>query len=140
MNVPSYQMHNVLNVYSKQLRQNMASADRTKPPARLSEDRVSLTPEVKRQATIEKVSRDILSKISSYGSLHRGRPGVLEQADVSSKASSSSAEVENRTFIFNAIDKINNKTRNTLSVDDSSVLIQRLDQLAKQAADKTPQT
>ncbi len=140
MNVPSYQMHNVLNVYSKQLRQNMDSADRTKPPASLPEDRVSLTPEVKRQATIEKVSRDILSKISSYGSHHTGRPGVLEQADVSSKASSSSAEVENRTFIFNAIDKINNKTRNTLSVDDSSVLIQRLDQLAKQAADKTPQT
>ncbi len=140
MNVPSYQMHNVLNVYSKQLRQNMASADRTKPPARQPEDRVSLTPEVKRQATIEKVSRDILSKISRYGSHHTGRPGVLEQADVSSKASSSSAEVENRTFIFNAIDKINNKTRNTLSVDDSSVLIQRLDQLAKQAADKTPQT
>ncbi len=118
----------------------MASADKTKPPTKLSEDRVNLTPEVKRQATIEKVSRDILNKISSYGSHPNSRKGISEQADVISKASSPAAEVEKQTFVFNAIDKINNKRRNTLSVDDSSFLIHRLDQLAKQAVDKKPPT
>jgi hypothetical protein len=140
MNVPSYQMHNVLNVYSRQLRQNLAAAEKSKPPARLPQDQVKLTPEVKRQATIEKVSRDILTKISRYGSRDGSRQGISEQADVNSEASSPPAKAEKRAFVFNAIDQINIKSTNTLSVDDSSFLIERLDQLAKRGIDKKPAT
>ena len=140
MNVPSYQMHNVLNVYSKQLRQNMASAGKTDKPAKPVEDRVDLAPEAKRQATIEKVSRDILNKISSYVSQHDSRPRLSEHARTSASLSIPPAEMENRRFVFNTIDTINNKSRNSLSVDDSSFLIQRLDQLAKQAGDKRSQS
>ena len=136
MNVPSYQMHNVLNVYSKQLKQNLASADKTSTPTKPKGDRVELTPEVKRQATIEKVSRDILNKIASYGSHHTSRERIPEQASMSASQSTPSANVENRTFVFNAIDAINKKSKNSLSVDDSSFLIQHLDQLAKQSGDK----
>ena len=34
-------------------------------------------------------------------------------------------------FVFNVIDGINKKTTNTVSVEDSNFLIQRLDQLSK---------
>lgn len=136
MYVPSYQMHNVLNVYSKQLRQNMASEDKNKLPQKLKTDRVSLTPEGKRQATIEKVSKDILDKISRYGSLNETNQSVSEQTNVNPGYENLPDKEENKTFVFNAIDTINKKSTNTLSVDDSSFLIQRLEQLAKKAGDK----
>jgi len=40
------------------------------------------------------------------------------------------------TFVFNVIDTINQKRRNTLSVEDSSFLIKRLEQLSKEEGDK----
>ncbi len=136
MYVPSYQMHNVLNVYSKQLRQNMASEGKNKMPAKPQTDRVNLTPEGKRQATIEKVSKDILDKISRYGSLNSTRQKITEHAKVNADKESLPGREEKTTFVFNAIDTINNKITNTLSVDGSSFLIQRLEQLAKGAGDK----
>jgi hypothetical protein len=123
-------MHNVLNVYSKQLRQNMTlerKNERTdKPPT----DRVDLSPKGKRQTMIEKVSKDILDKISRYGSLSETRPRIAEQAHINSKKEVLPGKA-NKAFVFNAIDTINKKRKNTLSVDDPSYLIQRLEQLAK---------
>jgi len=136
MYVPSYQMHNVLNVYSKQLRQNLASEGKNHAPEKPQTDRVNLSPEGKRQATFEKVSRDILDKISRYGSLNEPRQGITEYTNVSSDKGALPHKAEIKTFEFNAIDTINQKSKNTLSVDDSSFLIQRLEQLAKKAGDK----
>jgi hypothetical protein len=140
MYVPSYQMHNVLNVYSKQLRQNIVSEDKSKLPQKLKTDRVSLTPEGKRQATIEKVSKDILDKISRYGSLNEVNQSITEQTNVNPGYENMPDKEKNKTFVFNAIDTINKKSTNTLSVDDSSFLIQRLEQLAKKAGDKKPES
>jgi len=140
MYVPSYQMHNVLNVYSKQLRQNMVSEDKNKLPQKLKTDQVSLTPEGKRQATIEKVSKDILDKISRYSSLNEIDQSITEQTDVNPGYENLPDKEKNKTFVFNAIDSINKKSTNTLSVDDSSFLIQRLEQLAKKAGDKEPES
>ena len=140
MYVPSYQMHNVLNVYSKQLRQNMVSEDKDKLPQKLKTDRVSLTPEGKRQATIEKVSKDILDKISRYSSLNEINQSITEQTNVKPGYENLPDKEKNKTFVFNAIDTINKKHTNTLSVDDSSFLIQRLEQLAKKAGDKKPES
>lgn len=131
MYVPSYQMHNVLNVYSKQLRQNMASGGKNKAPQEHQTDRVNLTPEGKRRTTIEKVSREILDKISRFGSLKNIRQQNYEKSTVNTNEETISDKAGNKTFVFNAIDTINKKSTNTLSVDDSSFLIQRLDQLAK---------
>jgi hypothetical protein len=80
MYVPSYQMHNVLNVYSKQLRQNVSSSKKNNKPETAFSDQVNLTSEEKRQATIEKVSKDILSKITRFGSLADTRRRISEAA------------------------------------------------------------
>ena len=136
MFVPSYQMHNVLNVYSKQLRQNMVSEGKVKMPEKAQSDKVNLSPEGKRQAIIEKVSKDILDKISRYGLRNETRQQITEYTSVSSDNKTLPHKVDIKTFVFNAIDTINKKSKNTLSVDDSSFLIQRLDQLAKKAGDK----
>jgi hypothetical protein len=136
MYVPSYQMHNVLNVYSKQLRHNMASEGKNKAPGTQSADRVSLTVEERRQAAIEKVSKDIFDKITSFGSLTETRRRITEQARSNSEKKALPDTAQKTNFVFNAIDSINKKQTNTLSVEDSSFLIQRLEQLAKEAGDK----
>jgi len=136
MYVPSYQMHNVLNVYSKQLRQNLASEEKFRMPQKPQPDKISLSPEGKRQATIEKVSKDIIDKISRHSSLDETRQPRTEYAKINSDKDALPRKTENKAFVFNAIDSINQKSTNTLSVDDSSFLIQRLEELAKKASDK----
>ena len=135
MYVPSYQMHNVLNVYSRQLRQNMALEGKHKRSEQLPADRVNLIPEGKRRATIERVSKDILDKISRYGSLNTNRHNLTDLAKSNSINETLSDKEKKTTFVFNAIDTINNKKTNTLSVEDSRFLIQRLEQSAKEVGD-----
>ncbi|MCP4628104.1 MAG: hypothetical protein GY850_31985 [bacterium] len=140
MSVPSYQMHNVLNVYSKQLRQNMAAKKKNKVPQKPQVNKFKLTPEGKRQATIEKISKVILNKISRYGRLKKDRQRNTEHVKVSSNEETALHKQENKTFVFNEIDAIDQKSKNTLSVNDSSFLIEKFEQLAKKANDKKPES
>jgi len=136
MFVPSYQMHNVLNVFSKQLRHNIISDNKKNTPEKLRADQVSLTPEVKRQATIEKVSNAIIEKITRFGSQARSDQEPTERAKEGVEEETAAGDTKETTFVFNVIDTINQKTRNTLSVENSSFLIKRLEQLSKEAGDK----
>ena len=136
MFVPSYQMHNVLNVYSKQLRHNMTSANKKNLSEKLPTDQVSLTPEGKRQATIEKVSKDILEKITQLGSRNGVDQQPTERAKDGVEKETTADDGKETTFVFNVIDTINQKRKNTLSVEDSSFLIKRLEQLSKEESDK----
>jgi hypothetical protein len=137
MPIPSYQMHNVLNVYSKKLRHNLNVKDQNiseKPPA----NRANVTSEGKRQATIEKVSKEIFEKIiriSSQSELSFWKSYQLdkesEQLKEKMDKESASTKTKKVGFVYNVIDTINKKTTNTVSVEDSSFLIQRLERLSK---------
>ncbi len=135
MFVSSYQMQNVLNVYSRQLTKSSVGENRQTAAKKQLAGHIAQTAPGKRLSTMEKVSRDILSKITRYGS-----QGVVSRRDGNGTAS----ETRNRTadpqseskFVFNVIDGINTKKTSTLAVDDSSVLIQRLEQLSRQATGK----
>ena len=136
MNVPSYQMHNVLNVYCRQLRQSLVADKKNITLNKSLADQIHLTPEGKRQATIEKVSKDIFEKITRFDSLvENKRPsnGPPKSETIDATAANQTNE---KPFVFNVIDNINKKRTNTLSVEDSRFLIQRLEQLAKEAANK----
>ena len=132
MYVPSYQMHNILNVYSKKLRHNISSKDQNTSET-LPVDRVDLTSEGKRRTTIEKVSNEILDKIIRFGSQTDSSHGRSENLKANTDKVSASAKPNRVGFVFNVIDTINKKTTNTVSVEDSSFLIQRLEQLSKDA-------
>jgi hypothetical protein len=103
-------------------------------------NKYKLTPEGKRQATIEKVCQDILNKISRYGGLKEDRQKNTENVKVSSNGETALHKPENKTFVFNEIDAIDQKSKNTLSVNDSSFLIKKFEQLAKKANDKKPES
>mgnify|MGYP000402756658 CR=1 FL=1 len=70
MFVSSYQIHNVLNVYSKQLSQDRNVQKLQPGTIKRPSDQINLSTESKRRATIERVSQEILNKISHYGADH----------------------------------------------------------------------
>ena len=131
MFVPSYQMHNVLSVYSRSLRHNITSGKDQKPSETQPADRVNSTSEGKRRATIEKVSKEIFDKIIRFGSQADSRHRKSEQAKRKADKETASDKTKKAGFVFNAIDSINQKTTNTVSVEDSSFLNQRLEQFFK---------
>ena len=136
MFVPSYQMHNILTVYSRQLRQNIASSSNKKTPGRPQADQVNLSTGGKREATIEKVSKDIVDKITKFDSLDDSRDRVTERAKDKAEIETTAGRKNKTNFIFNVIDEINKKTTNTLSVEDPSFLIQQFEQNSKDEEEK----
>jgi hypothetical protein len=114
----------------------MTSANKKSLSEKLPTDQVSLTPEGKKQATIERVSKDILDKISRLGSRSGVDQQPVERAKDGVEKETVADDGREATFVFNVIDTINQKRRNTLSVEDASFLIKRLEQLSKEESDK----
>ena len=136
MIVSSYQIHNVLNVYSKQLTQDRGAQKQKTGNKKPLSDQIDLSTEGKRKATIEKVAKDILNKISHYGSddeIKAKRP-YRPQEDL--KKHSDSETKEETTFVFNVIDDLNKKTTTALSVKDKSFLMNRLEPLGQDAVEE----
>ena len=136
MFVSSYQIHNVLNVYSKQLSEDSSVQKQKTGNKNRPSDRISLSTEGKRRATIEKVAQDILSKISHFGS--KGEIKTT-QSDLSVDPATGRTESDSKketAFVFNVIDHLNKKTTNALSVKDTNFLIDRLEQMAKNRIEK----
>ena len=83
---------------------------------------------------IEKVSKEILDKIIRFGSQADSAPNGRSEHITASKDKECATAIPNKAgFVFNIIDTINKKTTNTVSVEDSKFLIQRLEQLSKDA-------
>jgi len=136
MFVSSYQIHNVLSVYSRQLSQDKGvqtpKAGNKKPLA----DQINLSAEGKRKATIEKVAKDILNKISRYGSNSEVKASQPDRPRDNLKNHFESDTEKETTFVFNVIDDLNKKTTTALSVKDKNFLMNKLEQLEKDAAEK----
>jgi hypothetical protein len=131
MFVPSYQMHNVLSVYSRNLRHNITSGKYQNTSEKQPADRVDLALGGKRRAIIEKVSKEIFDKIIRFGSQADSRHRKSEQVKRKADKEIASAKTKKAGFEFNVIDAINKKTTNTVSVENSSFLIRRLEQFSK---------
>lgn len=136
MLVSSYQIHNVLNVYSKQLSQDRSAQKLKTDNKKQSSDRIHLSTEGKRKAMIEKVAQDILSKISHYGSRVETKTKEQGLPREQAKSSLKSDNKKETAFVFNVIDDLNKKTTTALSVKDTNFLIDRLEQLANDAVEK----
>jgi hypothetical protein len=137
MLVSSYQIHNVLNVYSKQFSQDR-NAQKAKPEnGKQQLDQINLSTEGKRRAIIERVAQDILNKISRYGS--KSEMKTQQEQDQARGHLKNRLDPDNKKetgFVFNVIDDLNKKTTTALSVKDTKFLIDRLEQMAKDAVEE----
>jgi hypothetical protein len=136
MYVPSHQMHNVLNHYSKQLSQNRNANHRQAEIRKPAADQINVALDGKRQATMEKVSNEIYNKITGGGSLSNQNRQIDSQANEKPPYENSSEKRSDNEFVFNVIDHINQKQTNSLPVEDSSLLVKKLEKMAKEAVNK----
>jgi hypothetical protein len=136
MYIPNYQMHNVLNGYSKQLSQNKMAGNTEIQLKKPLTDQIKLSLEGKRKETIEKVAKEIFDKISRLGIQKESEQIAL---GLSQNGPENTVELDNQKeneFTFNVIDDVNSKKTNTLSVEDTNFLIKRLERLVEEALEK----
>ena len=137
MQIPSYQMHNVLNVYRKQFTRNELSQRQHTGDVKAPGDRVSLSTEGKRQAIIDKVTAEIVERITNFGPQEALDHEIINQLQQDTGATVNFGDPKNSEFIYNFIDANNEKASATLSINDSNGLVNRLEELAKEAVGKT---
>ena len=138
MQVSSYQMHNVLECFSRKLsrmRKNEKPADGL--PTKIADEQ-ALSQESSRQATMEKISRQVMDKVTDVVALSLSQekaPPESRENDGESAAAPDPAETE---FTFNVIDAINRKRTSRLAMGDPASLIRRLGPMAERpSASKT---
>ncbi len=137
MEIPSYQIQNVLKVYSKQLTQGKILARNKKSGGNtVSADDVSISPEGKRAVIIEKVAANIVDRITSVGPKENVEKKIVQQIEDEIGQKIDFTKRKEEKFSFTAIDENNQKVTKHLSVEDSNFVIRRLTELARQAADE----
>jgi len=114
MYIPSYKVHNVLKVYSEQLRQRNISVQ--KPTIK----RINKSDEGKRQTIIKKVADDIFDRIIRCG-IHEEVDNEI--ADQLKENALEYTEKGKNEFVFNTIDNNNKKSIGRLLLSDASLLI-----------------
>jgi hypothetical protein len=136
MDIPSYQIHNVLKVYSRQVSQTKMIERNKSLGKDSSSDKINLSAEGKRKAIIEKVASDIVERITNFGPQNDVDQEIVNQLKQELGKDIDFRQKSDHQFVFNVMDENNNKVKTTLSVEDTHFVIQRLDQLAKAVVDK----
>jgi hypothetical protein len=136
MQIPSYQIQNVLKVYSKQLTQGKILArNRTAGKEVASSDKVNISAEGKRAAIIEKVAATIVERITTVGPQEEVEHSIASQIEEELGRKINFTQRKEEKFSFTSIDENNVKTLKTLSVEDSQFVLRRMTELARRAAD-----
>jgi hypothetical protein len=134
MYIQRYQIHNVLNVYRRQLSQGKAERPQHAGPHDARSDAITISKEAKNQSIMEKVAAGVLRKITNV------EPGpdfgreMINQVQNTRK--NMTAGPKDNAFVFNTIVGDNQKETRSIAVDDSQGLMNRLDELAKAAIDR----
>ena len=128
MQIPSYQIQNVLKAFSKQLTQGRRSVDVNKEPHDIqSAHPLNISAEGKKATIIDKVASGIVEKIKTFGSpdsIEKELEIPMKQAD--RKIRSPFTTKRRDKFIFNVIDENNNKSKRMLSVEGSTFIIENM--------------
>ena len=117
MYVHSYQIHNVLNVYRKQLSQKIGSNGAQSQKQAVVKEQVNVSDDGQRQAIMDKVSADIVDKIARRGAENRFEETQGQYLNHSKGRNPDLAETRNAEFTYTVIDENNNKKINVLPVN-----------------------
>ncbi|MEN8210735.1 MAG: DVU0524 family FlgM-associated protein [Thermodesulfobacteriota bacterium] len=135
MQIPSYQIQNVLKVYSRQLSQGkILNKNKFANANKISADSVTISPEGKRQAIIDKVALNIVNRIITEGPKEKTEEKVTRQIEKELGKKNNFTKEKNQ-FTYTKIDENNQKIIHTLSVENSKFIIQRMTELAREIAD-----
>jgi len=122
MRVPSYQIYNILNIYSKWVSKNGTSSMEKFNGGTSSFDRPNTSADRYRKLVMQKVTGSIVSKITCLKENDNKNQKIAETLKNYVGKNESTDENNGNTFVFNAIDKNSKKTTNQLLIDKSSFL------------------
>ena len=134
MVISLYQVNNVLRVYGDQLRQNRTS-NRPKSLNTSSPDRISISAEAKRKVVVDKVTSDIVDKITQYGPQDNVEKKVFEKLENEYGAHLAITRKSPTDLVFKVVDE-SGETINLLSIEDSEFLRYKLEEITKDAVNK----
>lgn len=136
MEIPTYQIHKVMQVYSRQLSQSKVLERQKAHGGRSSMDKINISNAAKRKAIIEKVVSDVVERITNFGPKDEVDHEIIDRLEQEIGGKVEFKRDTASTFQYNMIDRDNRKTTNTVPVENSDYLLNRLEQLAKEAVDK----
>ena len=134
MYIQSYQIHNVLNVYRRQLSQGSADHPRQVGTNDAKSDPITISKEAKNQSIMEKVAAGVLKKITNVDPGSAFGQEVINQ--VRDTQQNLIVDQKDNAFVFNTIVGDNQKETRSIAVDNSQGLMNRLDELAKAAINR----
>ncbi|MBW1614650.1 MAG: hypothetical protein JRJ57_11955 [Deltaproteobacteria bacterium] len=130
MIISAYQINSVLRVYGDQLR-HARIPNKSKDSNIPQSDKISISAEAKRKALIEKISSNIVDKITQYGPNDNIEKEVFQKLENEYGANLAMAKKSPTEIIFKEIDE-NGETINSLSVEDSRFLKHKLEEITKE--------
>jgi hypothetical protein len=134
MYIQSYQIHNVLNVYRRQLSQTNPDPVHHSAGCKDKSDPVRISAEGKNQSIMQKVADNVLKKITNVDPETGFQQEMTKQVKQTLK-DRQMVEKEN-TFVFHTIGGNNQMETRSIAVDNSQVLMNRLNELAKAAVNR----
>ena len=130
MVISPYQVNNVLRVYGDQLRHNRIPS-KSKDGSIPQSDKISISAEAKRKTVIDKISSDIIDKITQYGPHDNIEKEVFQKLENDYGANLAITKKSPTDLIFKVIDE-NGETINSLSIEDSKFLRYKLEEITKE--------
>ena len=134
MHIQSYQIHNVLNVYRRQLSQVKTNQVSDNTAGGTKSDSVTIPSKENNQSVMEKVAASVLKKITNIDPESGFDQEMRKQTQNIDKEYHWVGK-ENQ-FVFNTIAENNQKETRSIAVDNSQILMSRLDELAKAAINR----
>ena len=134
MYIQSYQIHNVLNVYRRQLSLGKANHPHQVGTHDAKSDAITISKEAKNQSIMEKVAAGVLKKITNVDPGSDFGQALFNRVQEPPKDLNMGQR--DNTFVFNTIVGDNQKEARSIAVDNSQGLMNRLDELAKAAINR----
>ncbi|WDN88440.1 hypothetical protein BuS5_01408 [Desulfosarcina sp. BuS5] len=124
MHIPGYQMRNVLNIYTRQLRNNKKSAKEKQHNREMTFDRISISAAGKQKAILEKITSNIVKKIFNFNFDKYMEYNVTAHPRGELSGNVSVENNDNKKLVFHTIDSNNIKYRETLEINESDFLVE----------------
>jgi hypothetical protein len=132
MYISNYQMHNVLKIYTRQLKRGPISERQKATGGRSLTDNIRISSQAKRQNVINQVATNIVERITSNGPQTEFDREIVDRLKDETDGKNIFNQRKNAEFVYNVINGDRQKTTNRLSVKDSNFLVKRLEQLAEE--------
>ncbi|MBC8440972.1 MAG: hypothetical protein H8D87_14980 [Deltaproteobacteria bacterium] len=132
MQIPLYQIQNILKLYSRQL--GLGSIQNPNNPFDKDFDHMHTTSEGKRQAITDKVISSILNRIITEKPSEKNKKEIASPNKKNLEGKINFLKNKNQ-FTYTVIDGNNKRTNHTLPVEDSKFIVNRMIELARQVSD-----